>query len=211
MPVRRQRARGEFEQFVDRSVDGLLRTAYLVVWDLPLAEDLVQECLYRVARRWPRVRSMAYPLAYARRIVVNLALAEAPRRARRQSELAAPGSDPGAHGPVIEDRWAERAFGLVESRTELVSALGRLAPRQRAVLTLRYLEDLPEAEVADLLGCSVGTVKSTASRALDRLRELLDETDTSQPADAAAVPDDTTFFVHHFVRAESIAEGGIEP
>ena len=208
--MRRQQARGEFEQFVSTSVDGLLRTAYLVVWDLPLAEDLVQECLYRVARRWPRVRTMDHRGAYARRILVNLALEEAPLRARRQSELSgAPAldGDP-AGGVVVHDQWAERAFGLVESRPVLISALGSLAPRQRAVLTLRYLEDLPEAEVADLLGCSVGTVKSTASRALDRLRELLA---VPPPPEASDPSDDAAFFVHHLNTNElSTNKGGID-
>jgi RNA polymerase sigma-70 factor (sigma-E family) len=191
--VRRNEARQEFDQFVERSVDGLLRTAYLVVWDLPAAEDLVQECLYRVARRWPRVRTMAYPQAYARRIVVNLALGEVPRRARRHAELAETADD----AAVLWDESAERAFGLVDTRSELLDALGTLAPRQRAVLTLRYLEDLGEAEVAEVLGCSVGTVKSTASRALDKLRQQL-------PPPSA---DDTSLFVHHF----TTDPGGIDP
>jgi len=65
----------------------LLRTAYLVVWDLATAEDLVQDCLFQIARRWPRVRSMEYPTAYARRVLVNLALAGAKRRGRHRSEL----------------------------------------------------------------------------------------------------------------------------
>jgi RNA polymerase sigma-70 factor (sigma-E family) len=188
--VRRHQVRDEFDHFVERSVDGLLRTAYLIVWDLPAAEDLVQECLYRVARRWPRVRSMAHPRAYARRILVNLALEEAPRRARRQSELLL---DAEGFGPAAApDIWAERTFGRVEIRSELLDALALLAPRQRAVLALRYLEDLPESEVADVLGCSVGTVKSTASRALDRLR-------TQLPASSAADadPDGSSFFVQH--------------
>lgn len=209
--MRRQRALGEFEQFVARSVDGLLRTAYLVVWDLPAAEDLVQECLYKVARQWPRVRTMEYPQAYARRILVNLALDGAPQRARRHDELQA-----GAvTDMIVPDEWAERAFGLVEDRSEVVSALGALAPRQRAVLTLRYLEDLPEAEVAEIMGCSVGTVKSTASRALDRLRALLVVTSEASPGSsgsgdaATAALDDAAFFVHHLT-INSTHKGGID-
>ena len=68
------RVREDFERFVATSTDDLLRTAYLVLWDLSSAEDVVQECLLRVARRWPRVRAMEHPGAYARRIVVNGAL-----------------------------------------------------------------------------------------------------------------------------------------
>jgi RNA polymerase sigma-70 factor (sigma-E family) len=156
--------RREFEQFVAESSDPLLRTAYLIVWDLSEAEDLVQECLLTVARRWPRVRRMQHPRAYARRVLVNLALDGRRRRARRRQELEAPPS-----------AWARRsdedgAIAGVEARRDLVDALATLPPRQRAVLVLRYFEDLTEAQVASVLGCSVGTVKSTASRGLARLQ-----------------------------------------
>ncbi|HWE08611.1 MAG TPA: sigma factor, partial [Solirubrobacteraceae bacterium] len=72
--TRRSDRRQEFERFVAEATDALLRTAYLIVWDLAEAEDLVQECLLSVARRWPRVRTMDHPRAYARRMLVNLAL-----------------------------------------------------------------------------------------------------------------------------------------
>ncbi len=163
----RDDVRDEFEVFVNDTAADLLRTAVLVTWDLSLAEDLVQECLLRVAKRWPRVRSMDYPLAYARKVLFNLALRSKPRRSLHRDELGHGGA-----GDFFDraDASAERAFQLVDSTFALTAALGSLAPRQRAVLALRYLDDLPEAEVADLLGCSVGTVKSTASRALERLR-----------------------------------------
>src|SRR5437764_3195462 len=77
----------DFDEFVDRHVDELLRTAYLIVWEQAEAEDLVQECLLKVARRWPRIRRMEQPRAYARRILVNLAFDGARGRARRRSEL----------------------------------------------------------------------------------------------------------------------------
>ena len=154
--------------------DPLLRTAYLIAWDLPEAEDLVQECLLTVARRWPRVRRMEHPRAYARRVLVNLALDDRRHRARRRQELAAMGTavEPGAD----EDR---RIAG-VEIRRDLVDALATLPPRQRAVLVLRYFEDLPEAQVATVLGCSVGTVKSTASRGLARLQTSLEPEPTKE-------------------------------
>ena len=85
--ARAQRAKADFEQFVSASSDALLRTAYLVVWDAVEAEDLVQECLLAVARRWPRVRKMDHPHAYARRVLVNLALDGAQRRTRHRREL----------------------------------------------------------------------------------------------------------------------------
>jgi RNA polymerase sigma-70 factor (sigma-E family) len=156
--------RREFEHFVAESSDPLLRTAYLIVWDLSEAEDLVQECLLTVARRWPRVRRMQHPRAYARRVLVNLALDGRRRRARRQQELEAP--------PSAWERRSDEDGTLagVEVRRDLVDALATLPPRQRAVLVLRYFEDLTEAQVASVLGCSVGTVKSTASRGLARLQ-----------------------------------------
>ncbi len=85
------RRRAEFDQFVADSSAGLLRTGYLIVWDLAEAEDLVQECLLAVARRWPRVRRMEHPYAYARRILVNLALRGGPARSRRRDELVGAG------------------------------------------------------------------------------------------------------------------------
>lgn len=191
--LREDRAKGEFEQFVARAADDLLRTGYLIVWDLAEAEDLVQESLLRVAKRWPRVRSMDHPAAYARRILVNLALDGSPRRSRREREL---------EGQPVEERVDEasaQALARIDTQSELVSALGVLPPRQRAVLVLRYFADLPEAEIADTLGCSLGTVKSTVSRGLARLEQELrppaagvvaqPAAGAVQPAAQAAQPD----------------------
>jgi RNA polymerase sigma-70 factor (sigma-E family) len=154
----------DFDQFVTAHVDDLLRTAYLIVWDEGEAEDLVQECLLKVARRWPRIRRMEQPRAYARRILVNLALDGARRRARRRREL-----EPAASAYLS----AADPLPALEGRDELLQALGQLHERQRAVLVLRYFNDLTEAQVAKVLGCSPGTVKSSASRGLARLREAL--------------------------------------
>jgi len=165
--VARRQGKEEFEQFVAGCADDLLRTAYLVVWDLAGAEDLVQESLFRIARRWPRVRSMKHPAAYARRVLFNLALDDAKRRSRHQSELSR--SEPQERS----DEAAALALGMVEAKSELMGALAELAPRQRATLVLRFFEDLPETQVAEILGCSVGTVKSTTSRALERLRQKI--------------------------------------
>jgi RNA polymerase sigma-70 factor (sigma-E family) len=152
----------DFDRFVAEGTDGLLRTAYLIVWDLQEAEDLVQETLFKVARRWPKVSRMDYPAAYARRILINLALRERPKRSRRRTELSEthPGDTAAAAAPL-------------DSHDELHAALAALPPRQRAVLVLRYFLDLPEADVAAALQCSLGTVKSTASRALARLEQTL--------------------------------------
>ena len=172
--VRGKRARAEFDSFVAAHAEDLVRTAYLVVWDLAEAEDLAQETLLRIAKRWPRVRAMEHPRAYARRILVNLALDESKRRVRRLHELnGAPPAD-------RVDRTSARALWQVDARSELIDALAELPPRQRAVLVLRYFLDLPEAAVAAALGCSLGTVKSTASRGLARLEQDL-STRSAQP------------------------------
>ena len=155
----------DFDEFVAGSLEQLLTTAYLVTWDAGEAEDLVQECLFKVARRWPRVRAMAQPGGYARRILINLALDDARGRARRRGELN------GARA-IVDGPARDLLVGL-ETRAELLEALARLTPRQRAVLVLRYFNDLTEAQTAEVLGCSPGTVNSNASRGLARLREVL--------------------------------------
>ncbi len=151
-----------FDSFVDEHANGLLRTAYLIVGDLHDAEDLVQEAFLKLASRWPRVSQMESPVGYARRILVNQALRGRSKRSRIRGELNA--TPPG--------ETASTAAHL-EIHDELFDALAALPPRQRAVLVLRYFLDLPEAEVAAALGCSLGTVKSSGSRALKRLEETL--------------------------------------
>ena len=160
------RAAEDFDRFVAAHVDDLLRTAYLIAWDEAEAEDLVQECLLKVARRWPRVRSMDQPRAYARRILINLATDGARGRARRRVELDPP--PPGAGERSVDP------LALLDAHVELVEALAQLPTRQRAVLVLRYFHDLTEAQAAEVLGCPPGTVKSNASRGLARLREVFE-------------------------------------
>jgi RNA polymerase sigma-70 factor (sigma-E family) len=153
----------DFDRFVANNVDALVRTAYLIVSDRAEAEDLVQETLFKVARRWPKVRRMDRPVAYARRILINLALDGSSRRSRRRSELGATGPAEPVAPPVT----------ALDDHGDLYAALAQLPPRQRAVLVLRYFVDLPEAEVAAALNCSLGTVKSTAARGLARLQQTL--------------------------------------
>jgi RNA polymerase sigma-70 factor (sigma-E family) len=171
----------DFERFVTDSTSRLLRSAYLMTSDLAEAEDLVQETLWRVARRWPKVRAMEHPAAYARRILVNLVIDGAGQRARHAGELAASGR-PGPSDPA--DIRAERDLRDVDTQDELLQVLGTLPARQRAVIVLRYWEDLPETEVAAILGCSAGTVKSTASRGLARLRAAVADGESGHPARA---------------------------
>jgi RNA polymerase sigma-70 factor (sigma-E family) len=154
--------RHDFDRFVAESTNGLLRTAYLMVGDLHEAEDLVQETLLKVAARWLKVSRMDNPAAYSRRILINLAVRGSSKRSRRRAELseAHPGGNAASVAPL-------------ERHDEIHVALAALPPRQRAVLVLRYFLDLPEAEVAAALQCSLGTVKSTASRGLARLEQTL--------------------------------------
>jgi RNA polymerase sigma-70 factor (sigma-E family) len=156
----------DFDRFVGENSDGLLRTGYLMVGDLHEAEDLLQETLFKVASRWPRVSRMDNPMAYARRILVNQALHGRAKRSRNRAELkATPPAETVAQAahPDIDDR--------------LFDALAALPPRQRAALVLRYFLDLSEAEAAAALSCSLGTVKSSTSRGLKRLEETLGLTD----------------------------------
>jgi RNA polymerase sigma-70 factor (sigma-E family) len=155
--------RRDFDRFVVDNSDQLIQTAYLIVRDRRDAEDLLQETLFKVAKRWPKVSRMDHPVAYARRILLNLALDEAPRRSRRLTELG----DAGPDEPPAADPTSPGDYD------DLYAALGALPPRQRAVVVLRYFLDLPEAEVAAALQCSLGTVKSTASRGLARLEQTL--------------------------------------
>jgi RNA polymerase sigma factor (sigma-70 family) len=136
--------------------------------DAGVAEDLVQETFLRIARRWNRVRSMDHPTAYARRILINLVVHDAARRSRQRAELG----PPGVTGEVA-DESAARALREIDDMAEFRWALAQLPARQRAVLVLRYWADLPAAEVADILGCTAGTVTSTASRAAARLAKAL--------------------------------------
>jgi RNA polymerase sigma-70 factor (sigma-E family) len=177
--LRKGRARREFERFAAVHADALLRSAYLMAGDRDEAEDLVQECLLRLARKWPRVRSMEHPGAYARRVLFNLILDGGRQRARRRTELLAVEITDGHGG-------ADQTTAGLEAHVELVQALGELPDRQRAVLVLRYFVDLPEAEVATILGCSPGTVKSSTSRGLERLRQTLD------PAAPISTADETS-------------------
>ncbi|MEO3867479.1 SigE family RNA polymerase sigma factor [Nonomuraea sp. B12E4] len=159
-----------FQAFADEHQHRLLRLAYLLTGDVHLAEDLVQSVLVRMFGRWPKLRDVDWPEAYARRAMVNQYTSW--RRRRASSEV------PSASTP-------ERAFSPEDStvlRVVLHQALMRLTPKQRAVLVLRYYEDRTERDVADLLGCSVGTVKSQTHHALARLRALAPELAPRLPA-----------------------------
>ncbi|MEV4417100.1 SigE family RNA polymerase sigma factor [Catellatospora sp. NPDC049609] len=149
-----------FADFVTTRSPRLLRTAYLLTRDWALAEDLLQTSLVKAWDAWRRIE--ADPEPYVRRILVNTYATW--WRRRWHAEL------PTEHLP---ERSAGEPHRAVDARDEVWRALGRLPRRQRAVLVLRYFEDLSEAQIADAMGVSVGTVKSQAAKALARLR--LDE------------------------------------
>ncbi|MEU4244212.1 SigE family RNA polymerase sigma factor [Actinoplanes sp. NPDC026619] len=150
----------EFDEFVRSRSAALLRVAYLLTGDRHAAEDLLQEVLEQMYVRWRRIRGG--PDAYARRILVNRSINRWRRRGRR----------PEAALGDIEVGLPDHSDGVVV-RDAVIGALRGLPPRQRAVVVLRYLEDLPVDEVAAALDCSAGTVKSNAARGLDKLRAVL--------------------------------------
>jgi RNA polymerase sigma-70 factor (sigma-E family) len=153
-----------FDAYVRSRTHALLRTAYLLTGDQHLAEDLVQMALIRTHRAWDRVRD-GHPEAYTRKVMYHLQVSWW-RRNRVPETLS---REPPEHA------GGRRPDDAVVDHLALRDALMRLAPKQRAVLVLRYFEDRTEAEAADLLGVSVGTVKSQAARALARLREVAPE------------------------------------
>jgi RNA polymerase sigma-70 factor (sigma-E family) len=149
----------EFGEFMRGRWPAMVRLAYALTGDLGYAEDVAQSAFARAYAAWGRVRGTGDPDAYVRRIVIN----ENRKRFRRQRVAEDLTGDP----PEV----ADSAGPGPEEREALLDALGRLGPRQRAVVVLRYLLDMSEAETAEALNCSVGTVKSQASRALATLRQ----------------------------------------
>ena len=150
--------RAEFTEFMTGRWPGLVRLAYALTGDRWLAEDLAQAALASACNSWRRVRRADDPDAYVRRILINAAH----RRFREQRRL------PAARGKA-EPEVADLAQAA-ETRSDLFAALAALPHRQRAVIVLRYWADLSDAQVAELLGCSEGTVRSQAWRALAKLR-----------------------------------------
>jgi RNA polymerase sigma-70 factor (sigma-E family) len=169
MPVhdRPDAARADFEAWMVSRQSRLLRTAYLLTGDVHSAEDLVQTSLAKLYLAWDRVSAAASIDAYARKIMVNEHTSMW-RRLWRHREFVA---DTSTYDVPVD---AEQYDGV---RTALWTAVRALPERQRAVVVLRYYEQLSERETADALGVNVGTVKSQASRALATLREHIGDRD----------------------------------
>jgi RNA polymerase sigma-70 factor (sigma-E family) len=157
----------EYATFVRARSHALLRSAYLLTGDQYLAEDLVQEALARTHRAWSRLHEAGNAEAYARRTMYHLQVSV--WRRRKVAEVL-PGDL-----PEPRDQPRHDDAESITRRMTVERALRSLSPRQRAVMVLRYFEDHTEVEAAELLGVSVGTVKTQSVRALERLRKLVPE------------------------------------
>ncbi|MBB5115587.1 RNA polymerase sigma-70 factor (sigma-E family) [Micromonospora echinospora] len=157
--------RAVLAEFVASRAPALIRVAYLLTGDRSSAEDLFQSALSKIIPKWRTIRH-ADPEGYLRAVMYREQVSWW-RRFRRRRE-----SPVGGHEPVVAD-----PAGGTDLRLALRAALWQLPPAQRTVVVLRYYEDLPEAQVAELLGCSVGTVRSRTHRAVTRLRQILPDSE----------------------------------
>ncbi len=156
------RSAEEFAEFAAAASPRLRRMAFLLCGDWHTAEDLVQTTLTKVFVSWRKIRRQDAEHAYASRTLVNTYLAG--KRLKRSEE-------------ILTSRVPERSVWLPppETRIVVLNALATLPPRSRAVVVLRYWADLSVDEVAAMLGCSPGNVKSQSARALSKLRPMLDD------------------------------------
>jgi RNA polymerase sigma-70 factor (sigma-E family) len=155
-------AEGEFAEYAEAALLQLRRTAFLLCGNWHTAEDLAQTTLAKMFVSWRKIKRRGAVQAYAKRILVNTYLDD--KRLMRSGE-------------ILTDRFPERVAEpqAVETRLVVLAALATLTPRARAVVVLRYWEDLSVEQVAHLLGCSPGNVKSLTARALGKLRAVLGE------------------------------------
>ena len=152
----------DFADFVRQRSTPMLRTAWLLTGgDWALAEDLAQAAFSQVWRHWTRVAAMEAPEAYAQKVMLNTFLSW--RRRRWMAEISTE--------RFVVSPATTGGFATVDMREVLRHALGQLTAKQRAVIALRYFEDRSETETAAIMGCTVGTVKSQASRAIAKLRK----------------------------------------
>ena len=168
--------RAEFRDFVAGRSGALLRTAYLITGNRTDAEDLLQTALAKTYLAWGRIRDREHPDAYVRRVMVNTNTSWWRKRRIDESPME-----------VMPEAPGRDEFGDRDLHDALWQALATLPRKQRAVLVLRYFEQLSEEEIASALGISPGTVKSQASRALAKLRTnagLVDDPRAALPAGA---------------------------
>ena len=167
----------EYTEFVRARSTALLRTAYLLTGDRGLAEDLVQTALTKVYLAWGRIRDRGSVEAYARRTLVTTATSWWRLRSWRRERPS---------GDLLPDVAVPAGTDAVDERAHVWACVQALPPRQRAVIVLRYYEDLTEVQTAEALGCAVGTVKTQAHRAIERLRLSLGESVAESWRDNAA-------------------------
>ena len=154
-------ARRAFAEFAATRAGALIRVAYVLTGDQHAAEDLLQTALTKAAAHWGGIHTA--PEAYVRQVMYREQVSSWRRRARHREATMADVPDQAAAVPDVS----------AETRLSLQQALLALPPGKRAVLVLRYFEDLPEAQVAGILGCSVGTVRSQTYKALIQLKAAL--------------------------------------
>ena len=151
-----------FAEYAEACSATLFRTAFLMVGDHQLAQDLVQEALVKTLMAWPRLNDRENLHAYTRRIIVTTSISWRRRRSFHERPL-----------DVLPERSGPDPAEATVTHDAVVAALRTVPPRQRAAIVLRYYEDLTEAQTADAMGCAVGTVKSQVSAGLHKLRTAL--------------------------------------
>jgi RNA polymerase sigma-70 factor (sigma-E family) len=152
-----------FEDFAADEVTPMLRYAMVLTCDAPLAQDVVQECLLRAQQRWQRIGELDAPAAYVKRMITNEYLSWRRRRAAKDVAMSHAALD--AVGSTAVD-----AVGRYDERDAMLRRIAILPRKQRAAVVLRYYDGLDDDEIADVLGCAAGTVRSHVSRALTTLR-----------------------------------------
>ena len=155
-------AEARFAQWASARARPMQRLAYFLCGDWQLSEDLVQEAFVSCARHWRRLERVENPDAYVRKALINQCRSHWRRGSTRHDRL-------GVSADVAVVDHSQRHA----DRDELLLALRNLPARQRAAVVLRYYEELSEAETADVLGCSVGTVKSQTHKALASMRAMI--------------------------------------
>jgi RNA polymerase sigma-70 factor (sigma-E family) len=159
MALLRKPDREAFSEFASARSGSLFRLAYLVMGDYQLAQDLLQESLTKTYLAWPRLREVENADAYTRRVIVTTAISWRRRRSFRERPAE-----------TVPDRGVADPTTMLPEVGDLWDAVRGLPPRQRTAVVLRHCEDLSEAQTAELMGCSVGSVKRQVSIALGKLR-----------------------------------------
>lgn len=160
-----------FEEYAAARQAHLIRLAYLMVRDHHLAQDLAQEALARVYDKWRRISADGSPDAYVRKVMLNQLLSWRRRRSWSERPVA-----------QIGDQVVTDPNVATDDRAAMAVLLAELSMRQRAVVVLRFYEDLDDAAIADILGCSPATVTTHLKRALAHLRSLTSTLDLVQGA-----------------------------